>query len=90
MIPLSYFLIAWVILLVIFGVLMLLTLVQMLRHGLASPSTYISTFMFLVVTAGVLLWTLMYFTSVDWNTSINVLPEGIETLFGVPASSDSL
>lgn len=81
MIPLSYFLIAWVILLAIFGVMMLLTLVQMLRHGLPSPWTYITTFIFLIVTAGVVIGSGLYFTGVDWTTTINVIPAEVLPIF---------
>lgn len=81
MISLSYFLIAWIVLLGIFGIMMLLTLVQMLRHGLPSPSTYITTFVFLVVTAGVIIGSGLYFTGVDWTITINVIPTEILPIF---------
>jgi hypothetical protein len=90
MIPLSYFLIAWVILLAIFGVLMVLTLVQLLRFGLASPSTYMSTLVFLVVTTGVVLYTLTSFARVDWSTPISLMPAGVESLFGIPEPNETL
>lgn len=80
MIPLSYFLIAWVILLAIFGMMTLLTLLQMLKHGLPSPMTYASTFLFLIVTAGVVVGSAMYFAGVDWSSSVELVPSGV-TLF---------
>ena len=80
MIPLSYFLIAWVILLAVFGIMTLLTLVQMLKHGLPSPMTYASTFLFLIVTIGVIVGSAVYFTGVDWTMTISLIPSEI-TLF---------
>ncbi len=77
MIPLSYFLVAWTILLAIFGIIMMLTLIQMLRHGLPSASTYVSTFIFLVVTAGVVIWTAFYLSTVDWSVQIHAIPSGV-------------
>lgn len=85
MIPLSYFLIAWAALLAIFGVMMFVTLVQMLRHGLPSISTYLSTLIFLVVTAGVVIGTSLYLTRVDWSVSVQLLPAGL-----IPAEEESL
>ncbi|HWQ99297.1 MAG TPA: hypothetical protein VN397_00415 [Candidatus Methylomirabilis sp.] len=81
MVSLTVFLIAWIVLLAIFGLLVLLTLVQMLRHGLPSPSTYVTTFLFLLVTAGVVIGTSWYLTGVDWNATINLVPESILPFF---------
>ena len=81
MIPLSYFLVAWVILLAIFGVMLMLTLVQMLRHGLSTFGTYASTFIFLVSTVGVLIGVTIYLGGVDWKTEVNVIPEIQSPLF---------
>lgn len=75
MIPLSYFLIGWTILLAFFGVLLLLTLIQMLRHGLSVTATYVSTFIFLIVTAAVVLGTAFYLSSVDWSIGIGPAPQ---------------
>jgi hypothetical protein len=81
MIPLTYFLVAWVVLLGIFGLMMLVTLLQMLRHGLPSTITYITTFFFLVVTAGTVIGTSLYLTQVDWNVGINVIPRELLQIF---------
>jgi hypothetical protein len=87
MIPLSYFLIAWIIGLGIFAFLLLLTLIQTLRHGLPVPSTYVSTFLFLAVIAFVILGVGVHLTTVDWSGSIAILPNGpgktAETIFGL-------
>jgi hypothetical protein len=69
---LSTFLLVWVILLVIYGVLTLLTLIQMLRHGLPGFTAYISTFLFLLVTLGVVVGTSLYWTTVDWTQTVDV------------------
>ncbi len=87
MIPLSTFLIAWIVLLAIFGFVLMLTLIQMLRHGLPTTGTYISTFLFLTVIALVILGVGGHLTTVDWTTQIAVLPSGTErttdVLFGL-------
>jgi len=82
MVPLGYFLLAWLVLLAIYAFLVLLTLVQMLRHGLPSVSAYASIFIFLIVTVGVVLGTGFYLISVDWTESANVIPKGLEFIFG--------
>lgn len=81
MIPLTYFLIAWSALLALYGVFVLITLIQMLRHGLPSAATYVTTFVFLLVTAGVVIGTAWYFTGVDWSVTIDLAPERILPFF---------
>ncbi len=88
MIPLTYFLIAWVVLLGIFGLIMLVTLLQMLRHGLPSTATYIATLLFLIVTAGVVIGTSLYLTQTDWDVGINVVPSELMQIF--PSRGESL
>lgn len=84
MIPLSYFLIVWVILLAIFGVMMLLTLIQMLRHGLSSIETYLVTAVFLSVTAIVVIGTALLLARVDWSTPVQILPDGVSGFLSEP------
>lgn len=79
MIPLSYFLAAWVILLGIFGVMTLLTLIQMLKHGLSTFWTYASTFLFLIVVVGVVIGVTWQLGNVDWNTPITVVPANLDS-----------
>ncbi len=81
MAPLTYFLIAWVAFLAVYGILVLVTLIQMLRHGLPSTATYVTTFVFLIVSAGVIFGTSWYLTDVDWTVSVNMVPEGILPFF---------
>lgn len=87
MIPLSFFLTAWIILLAIFGFVLMLTLIQVLRHGLPTAGTYISTFAFLTVIALVLLGVGGHLMTVDWATSVAIIPNGAEraadTYFGL-------
>ncbi|MBI5654830.1 hypothetical protein HZC53_04230 [Candidatus Uhrbacteria bacterium] len=72
MIPLIYFLLAWVVFLGIFAVMSLLTMMQMLRFGLAGLGTYATTFIFLAVSVAVVLGSAFYFTGVDWNQSADI------------------
>lgn len=81
MLPLGYFLIAWLALLGLYAVLLLLTLLQVIRHGLSTPSAYISTFVFIIVVVAVVVGTGLYLTGVDWTKSVNVLPEGLNFFF---------
>lgn len=81
MIPLSYFLIAWTVLLAVFGFMTLLTLIQMLRHGLPSLTTYLTTFIFLLVTAGVIIGTALYLSQADLTVNITVVPSWLLSLF---------
>lgn len=90
MAPLGYFLIAWLILLAIYAIFVLLTLIQMLRHGLPSPFTYVSTFIFIAVIAAVVLGSGMYFLNVDWNQTVNVLPQGMDLFFGGESSGGEI
>jgi len=78
MIPLSYLLIAWLVLLVIFGIMLLLTLIQTLRHGLPTPTTYILTTLFLTVIALVLFGVSGHLLNVDWSQSVTLMPGGAE------------
>ncbi|MEN9557781.1 MAG: hypothetical protein RL141_150 [Candidatus Parcubacteria bacterium] len=77
MIPLFAFLIIWVVLLGVFGVITLLTLSQVLRHGLPASSTYLVTFFFLVVVSTVVVASVLFVSQVDWSTSVALLPSGI-------------
>jgi hypothetical protein len=80
-VPLSYFLIAWAVLLAFYAVLVLLTLIQALRHGIASPITYISTFVFLVVIVVVVGGCGIFFLNTDWSAGVKVLPNDFQTYF---------
>lgn len=81
MIPLGYFLIAWIVLLGLYAVLVLLTLLQMIRHGLHTPAAYISTFLFIIVILAVVIGSGLYFSGVDWTGGIDLLPDGLNLFF---------
>lgn len=67
MIPLYFFLIAWFVLLAIFGFMALLSVIQMMRFGLASPGTWLTTTIFFVVSLVVIFGTSAHLLSVDWS-----------------------
>lgn len=72
MIPLIYFVIAWLIFLGIFFLLSALSIFQMLRHGLAHPLTQISTAAFIILSVVIILGTLGYLTGVDLNSGLDL------------------
>lgn len=73
MIPLSYFLIAWFIFLAIYLLMALISVLQMVRLGLAGAGTFLSTAVFLVVVVLVILGTGGYLVTVDWQQLVNPL-----------------
>ncbi len=74
MIPLSWFLFAWIALAVVFCFLSLLTLSVHLRYGLAGFMTYLSTLLFAAVTI-LTFWSVgAYLQTTDWTQSIDVTP----------------
>ncbi len=81
-IPLGYFLIAWAVLLGLYGILVFVTLVQTLKHGINAPLTYGSTFIFLTVIVAVIGGCGIYFMQVDWTTEVNILPASVSSFFG--------
>ncbi|HEU0051411.1 MAG TPA: hypothetical protein VFQ60_05155 [Patescibacteria group bacterium] len=76
MLPLSWFLIGWLILMAIFAIVVLLTITVYLRYGVAYPTTYIASIIFLSVIAIVFISACSYLAGVDWSGSIN--PFGIK------------
>ncbi len=72
MIPLQYFLLAWLIFLVIYTVMSLLTIMQMVRFGIAGLGTYATTLLFLVLSLGTILASSAYFLTVDWSSSVDL------------------
>jgi len=74
MIPLSYFLIAWLMAVAIFALISLFTVMINVRYGLAAFGTYASSAMFLIVAVAVILVTGSYLLTVDWSQTFNVLP----------------
>lgn len=72
MIPLIYFVIAWLIFLGIFFILSALSIFQMLRHGLAHPLTQVSTAVFIILSVVMILGTLGYLAGVDLNNGLDL------------------
>lgn len=74
MIPLGYFLIAWIVLLGVHAIFTIFTVMQILKHGTPNFATYFSTFMFIIVTTLTVLASGTYFLTIDWNQRIQPLP----------------
>lgn len=72
MIPMIYFLIAWLVFLGIFLVLAGLSIWQMLRFGLNHPVTHISTAFFVLVIAVVVIGTLGYLSGMDFKSGVDI------------------
>ncbi|MFH1077720.1 MAG: hypothetical protein V1745_00345 [Patescibacteria group bacterium] len=71
-IPISFFLLAWFVLLVVFGLLAFISVIQMLRFGVAGSGTYLSTAVFLAVSGLVLGGVGLYLAGVDWNATLDI------------------
>ena len=72
MIPLSIFLIAWLVALAIFVIVALISIMQMLRYALAHPITYLTTFVFVAISAGIILGTLLFLSKTDLQSSLDL------------------
>lgn len=72
MIPLSVFLIAWIILLAIYAIISLISIIQMVRFGIASSMTYFSTAVFLIVALIGIGGTCFYLATVDWSIGLDI------------------
>jgi len=72
MVPLIYFLIAWGVFILIFGVMALLASLQMMRFGIAGLGTYASTFLFMAISVVTILGCVVYFSTVDWSQGVNI------------------
>jgi len=72
MIPLIWFLFAWLILMAVFALGTFLTVSVLLRYGVETTTTYISAAIFLGVIAFVFILTGSYLATVDWSQQINL------------------
>ena len=72
MIPLVYFLFAWLVLVALFAIAALITVVMALRYGLSGLLTTLSTGLFLIVTCFVLVGMGAYLAGVDWNQDVRL------------------
>lgn len=75
MIPLIWFLLAWLVLVGLFAFATLITVIMHLRFGLSGTWTFVSTGIFLLVALGVLLASGGYLFTVDWSQSFNLTGE---------------
>ncbi len=73
MLPLSAFLLAWIIFLGLYAVMSLLSLMCMLRYGVLGLGTSFSVLLFLAIVALSLFVTIPSLTNIDWSQSLNVL-----------------
>ncbi len=80
MIPLGYFLIAWLVLVGLFCLLAFVTVVMQLRYGMSGTITFVSTTLFLVVSAAIILGMGWYFLTLDWTQDVQVIPGGTNVL----------
>ncbi len=80
MLPLSAFLLAWLIAMSVYVFLCLLTVVMALRFGISGFATYMATAGFLIVAAIGLVVTGGYFTTVDWNRTVTVFSASVPSL----------
>ncbi len=72
MIPLYFFLIAWLVFLGLYGVMALVSLFQFIRFGVAGIGTWLSSLTFIAVVTVVILGTGSVLVGVDWHQSLNL------------------
>lgn len=82
MIPFSWLLLGWLVMLGLFGLLALITLFTHVRYGVANMTTYLSTLLFLGVATIALFLTGTYLAQVDWSQSLDLGPT-MSSLFNV-------
>ena len=84
MIPLVYFLIAWLVLVGIFAILAFITVLMELRYAMHGIGTYVITSLFLGVTFLVLLTMGSYLAGIDWSQTMQITPaNGVDILRGL-------
>ena len=72
MIPLYVFLLIWLALLAVFAFVAMLSVIQMLRFGIAGAGTYLSTTLFLAISFIVIFGTSTYVLNADWQQSVDL------------------
>jgi hypothetical protein len=72
MVPLSFFLLLWCILLGIFGLMAFVSMFQMLRYGITGAGTTLPTILFLCIVAFTILGASAHLVTVDWTQSISL------------------
>lgn len=86
MIPYWWMLVAWLALVGVFALVSLITLFTHLRYGVETLMTYVSTLIFIGVSAAVLLLSASYLVTVDWRQTFDTgtgSRNGIDTSFGL-------
>lgn len=77
MIPISFFLVAWLVLVAIFGLMAMLTVYMNIKNGITTFGSYVTTAIFLGVSLFVILGVGGYVLTIDWTQTIS--------LFSVPS-----
>ena len=72
MIPLSIFLIIWLVFLAVFLFIAALSILQMLRFGIHGPVTKWTTVLFIAASAGIIVTSLVLLSGLDLNESIDI------------------
>ena len=80
MIPLLWFLLGWLVLVALFALAALITVGLMLKFGVSSINTYLSTALFLGVTFIILGATGLFLSNVDWTQSMSIFSSPTNTL----------
>lgn len=70
MIPLSLFLVIWLVLIGIYAIVALITIVQMTRFAISGSVATLVILLYVVVAGLALGGTAMYLFGIDWNTTI--------------------
>jgi hypothetical protein len=82
MLPIYYFVIAWLIFLGIFVLIALVSILQMLRFGLAHWLTYLSTVAFVGLSAAAITFSLYWISRADLSAGLN-----LNGIFGNPITA---
>lgn len=79
MIPVYYFVIAWLVFLGVFVLIALVSVMQMLRFGLAHWLTYFTTVAFVGLSAIIIIFSLYWISQADLSAGLN-----LDSIFGNP------
>lgn len=72
MLPLYIFLLAWLVFIGLYAIMSFLSVMQMVRFGVAGSGTWLATMGFLVGAFLIILGSGMYFLTVDWHLQLNI------------------
>ena len=71
MIPLYYFLLAWLVFLAIFLIIAAISILQMIRFGLSHILTELTTAVFVLISAVIIIGTLGFLSGVDLKSNLD-------------------